>query len=161
MDYNKIMIIGRLGADPELKTNPKGTQSMIFSLANSIYSKNQETGEMTSRTIWHKITVWGDKLIQKCLTFAKGDTVLVEGYIDYVPIKKEHSQTEATSYIAKVIVSSFKNGFVEQVSKRGTKSAEESVGSTTTSTPKNSFYSNKAFKDKKDFNEDFIEEDGF
>lgn len=164
MDYNKVLIIGRLGTDPELKTNPKGTQSMTFSVANSIYSKNQETGEIASRTIWHKITVWGDKLIQKCLSFSKGDTVFVEGYIDYVQIKKENSQTETQTFVTKIIVSSFKQGVVDLVAKKGAKGEE--IANTTQQASQsfqktNSFYGNKSFKDRKDFNEEFLEEDGF
>ena len=157
MDYNKVLIIGRLGADPDPKTNSSGSQSVLFSLANTMYSKNQENGEIVTRTIWHKVTVWGDKLVQKCLTMNKGDLVLVEGYLDYNTIKKENSQTGESSTVTKIIVSSYKQGRVELFQKKtkveDTKQDETKVY--------NNFYNNKTFKNKKDFQEEFLEEDGF
>jgi single-strand DNA-binding protein len=173
MDYNKVLIIGRLGADPELKTNATGSQSMIFSVANSIYSKNQETGELVARTIWHKVTVWGDKLVQKCLGMQKGNLVLVEGYLDYTVIKKENSQTDTPVTIAKIVVSSYKQGRIEFHKTGGNTSgnrSEESGRSTAPSSPGSSgsssssstsgFYGERNFREKKQSSDEF-EEEGF
>jgi single stranded DNA-binding protein len=165
MDYNKVLIIGRLGADPELKTNATGSQSMIFSVANSIYSKNQETGELVARTIWHKVTVWGDKLVQKCLGMQKGNLVLVEGYLDYTVIKKENSQTDTPVTIAKIVVSSYKQGRItsgNRSEESGRSTAPSSPGSSgsSSSSSTSGFYGERNFREKKQSSDEF-EEEGF
>ena len=78
MSVNKVILIGRLGQDPELKYTPSGTAVANFSLATS-ESWNDKSGQKQDRTEWHRIVVWG-KLAELCNQYlAKGRQAFVEG----------------------------------------------------------------------------------
>jgi len=55
---NKVMIIGRLGHDPELKFTPAGVAVCKLSVATSETWRDKDSGEKQERTEWHKITLW-------------------------------------------------------------------------------------------------------
>lgn len=75
---NKVILIGRLGADPEIKTVGSGQQVARLSVATSENWTDKE-GQKQERTEWHRIVVWG-KLAELCGRFlAKGRQVYVEG----------------------------------------------------------------------------------
>jgi single-strand DNA-binding protein len=76
---NKVIIVGRLGSDPELK-HTSGNQAITrFSVATSERWKNKHTGEDQEKTEWHRIVVWG-KMAEICHQhLAKGRQVYVEG----------------------------------------------------------------------------------
>lgn len=75
---NKVLLIGRLGADPELKTVGSGQQVARLSLATSENWTDKE-GQKQERTEWHRVVVWG-KLAELCGRFlSKGRQVYVEG----------------------------------------------------------------------------------
>jgi single-strand DNA-binding protein len=76
---NKVIIIGRLGNDPEVRYTPSGAAVAKFSVATSEEWKDKNTGEKKERTEWHRITVWG-KLGEICGEYlSKGRQVYVEG----------------------------------------------------------------------------------
>lgn len=79
---NKIMLIGNLGKDPEVKMTPGGQQVARFSLATTETWKNAQ-GEKQSKTEWHNIVVWGKQaeIAEKYLR--KGKQVYIEGRIQY------------------------------------------------------------------------------
>jgi single-strand DNA-binding protein len=76
---NKVIIIGRLGNDPEVRYTPSGAAVTKFSVATSEEWKDKNSGEKKERTEWHRITAWG-KLGELCGEYlAKGRQVYVEG----------------------------------------------------------------------------------
>lgn len=78
---NKVMLIGRLGSDPELRYTPDGTAVANFSIATSEEWKDKNSGEKKERTEWHRIVAWR-KLGEICGEYlAKGKQVYVEGRI--------------------------------------------------------------------------------
>lgn len=78
MSVNKVILIGRLGQDPELKYTPSGTAVTNFSLATS-ESWTDKAGQKQDRTEWHRVVVWG-KLAELCNQYlAKGRQAFVEG----------------------------------------------------------------------------------
>lgn len=78
---NKVMLIGRLGGDPELRYTPDGTAVAKFSIATSDEWKDKNTGEKKERTEWHRVVAWR-KLGEICGEYlAKGKQVYVEGRI--------------------------------------------------------------------------------
>lgn len=78
MSINKVMLIGRLGQDPELKYTPSGSAVCNFSLATS-ESWTDKQGQKQEKTEWHRIVVWG-KLAELCNQYlAKGRQAYVEG----------------------------------------------------------------------------------
>ena len=75
---NKVMLIGNLGADPEIKYTPNGTAVANLRIATSDNRKNKD-GEWEERTEWHRVVVWG-KLAELCEKYlSKGRQCFVEG----------------------------------------------------------------------------------
>ena len=76
---NKVILVGRLGRDPELKYTASGTPFCRFSMATDEGWTDKGSGERTERTEWHNIVVW-DKLAEICNNYlAKGRMVYIEG----------------------------------------------------------------------------------
>lgn len=79
---NKVILVGHLGKDPEMKTLPSGGLMAKFSLATSESWMDKATGQRTEKTEWHNIVVWDPKLASVVERFlAKGRLVYVEGSI--------------------------------------------------------------------------------
>jgi len=79
---NKVILIGNLGRDPELKMTPNGQALARFSLATTETWKTP-TGEKKEKTEWHRIVVWGKQaeIAEKYLR--KGKQIMIEGRIQY------------------------------------------------------------------------------
>jgi len=80
MSLNKVMLIGNLGKDPELRFTPSGRAVARFPLATSEQWTDQ-SGQRQDRTEWHNVVVWG-KQAESCGQYlAKGRQVFVEGSV--------------------------------------------------------------------------------
>jgi single-strand DNA-binding protein len=76
---NKVILVGRLGRDPEMKYTASGTPFCRFSMATDEGWTDKASGERTERTEWHNIVVW-DKLAEICNNYlSKGRMVYIEG----------------------------------------------------------------------------------
>ena len=79
MSVNKVIILGRLGQDPELKYTPSGAGVCNFSLATTESWNDKNSGQKQERTEWHRVVVWG-KLAELCNQYlSKGRQAYVEG----------------------------------------------------------------------------------
>jgi len=78
--YQKIVIVGNLGRDPEMRFTPSGVAVTNLSVAtNRVYTNNN--GEQVKETIWFRVSVWG-KQAEACQQYlSKGRQVLVEGIL--------------------------------------------------------------------------------
>src|SRR5262249_35814583 len=77
---NKVILVGRLGKDPEIRSTPSGTTVAKFSLATDD-RYTDKNGEKQERTEWHNITAWG-KLAEICGQYLrKGKLIYIEGSI--------------------------------------------------------------------------------
>ncbi len=80
MSVNKVILVGNLGKDPELRYTPSGTAVCTFSLATTDRFKNKQ-GEQQDRTEWHNIVVWSG-LAEVCGKYlVKGKQIYIEGRI--------------------------------------------------------------------------------
>lgn len=80
MSLNKVLLIGNLGRDPEVRFTPGGKAVARFSIATSEMWNDQE-GQRQERTEWHNIVVWG-KQAESCGQYlSKGRQVFIEGQI--------------------------------------------------------------------------------
>lgn len=78
MSVNKVILLGRLGQDPELKYTPGGAAVCNFSMATT-EAWTDKQGQKQEKTEWHRIVVWG-KLAELCNQYlAKGRQAFVEG----------------------------------------------------------------------------------
>jgi single-strand DNA-binding protein len=75
----KVMIIGNLGGDPEMRYTPNGRPVTQFNVAVNQSTKNQQTGEWIEETDWFRVTVWGDRAERTAEQLRKGNRVFVEG----------------------------------------------------------------------------------
>jgi single-strand DNA-binding protein len=75
----KVMIIGNLGSDPEMRYTPSGRAVTQFNVAVNQSTKNQQTGEWVEETDWFRVTVWGDRAERMAESLRKGNKVFVEG----------------------------------------------------------------------------------
>jgi single-strand DNA-binding protein len=95
---NKVIIIGRMGADPEVKTVTGGNTVARLSVATSENWKDRE-GQKQERTEWHKIVVWG-KLAELCGKYlSKGRQVYVEGRLQTRSWEDQQGQKKYTTEI--------------------------------------------------------------
>jgi single-strand DNA-binding protein len=79
---NKVILVGNLGADPEVKSFANGGQIATFRIATSESWKDRATGERKERTEWHSIVVNGDGLVSVVERFLrKGSKIYVEGQL--------------------------------------------------------------------------------
>lgn len=94
---NKVQIIGRLGADPELRYTASGKAVANFSMATS--EKWAKDGETNEKTEWHKIQVWG-KLAEICGKYlTKGSMAYIEGRLQ---TRKYEDRDGVTRYITEI-----------------------------------------------------------
>lgn len=79
---NKVMLIGNVGAEPEVRTTPSGTRIAKVSIATN-REWSDRSGQKQEKTEWHRITFW-DKMAEIVERYVhKGDRLYVEGRIEY------------------------------------------------------------------------------
>lgn len=77
---NKVILIGRLGSDPQIRTQNDGNNMAVLSVATSEYWKDRTTNERREKTEWHRIVIFNPKLVDIISQYArKGQNVYVEG----------------------------------------------------------------------------------
>ncbi len=95
---NKVIIIGRLGRDPEVRYTPDGTAVANFTVATSQEWKDKNSGEKKEKTEWHRVVVFR-KLAELCGEYlAKGRQVYVDGRLQTRQWEKD-GQTHYTTEI--------------------------------------------------------------
>ncbi|MDA9598342.1 single-stranded DNA-binding protein [Candidatus Pelagibacter sp.] len=89
---NKVLLIGRLGADPEIKQMVNGKSVARISLATSQSWKDKNTGEKKEKTEWHRIVVFNEGLVNVIQQYLKkGAQIYVEGQLSTRKWKDEQS----------------------------------------------------------------------
>ena len=80
---NKVMLIGNLGRDPEIKTMQNGGKVCNLSVATSENWKDKNSGERKEKTEWHRVVVFNENIIRVCESYLKkGAKVYVEGQLE-------------------------------------------------------------------------------
>ena len=97
---NKVILVGRLGSDPEVRYTPDGTAVANFSIATSDEWTDKDTGERKERTEWHRIVAWR-RLGEICGEFlSKGRQVYVEGKLQTRSWERDGVTRDSTEIIA-------------------------------------------------------------
>jgi single-strand DNA-binding protein len=78
MSFNKIIVVGNLGRDPELRYTPQGNAVCNFSMATNEKRRGRD-GEMQDVTTWFRITLWGKQAENASKYLTKGSPVYIEG----------------------------------------------------------------------------------
>ena len=103
---NKVLLIGRLGADPEVKQMVNGKSVARLSLATSQSWKDKNTGEKKEKTEWHRIVVFNEGLVNVVQQYLKkGAQVYVEGQLSTRKWKDE--QTGQDKYSTEILIQGY------------------------------------------------------
>jgi len=103
---NKVLLIGRLGADPEIKQMVNGKSVARLSLATSQSWKDKNTGEKKEKTEWHRIVVFNEGLVNVVQQYLKkGAQVYIEGQLSTRKWKDEKSGQD--KYSTEVIIQGY------------------------------------------------------
>ena len=100
--YQKIIVVGNLGGDPEMRYMPDGTAVTNFSLAtNRKWTDGQ--GNPQEEVTWFRVSTWG-RIAENCNQYlAKGSKVLVEGRIKPDPARPAHLDTRQRWHCGRVV----------------------------------------------------------
>ena len=97
---NKVILIGRLGSDPEVRYTQDGSAVASFSIATSDEWKDKETGDKKEKTEWHRIVAWR-KLGEICGEYlSKGRQVYIEGKLQTRSWEKDGVTRYTTEVVA-------------------------------------------------------------
>ena len=103
---NKVIILGRLGADPEVRNFPNGGKVVNLRIATSETWKDKQSGERKERTEWISVAIFNEalgKIAEQYLR--KGSTVYIEGQLE---TRKWQDQSGADRYTTEVVLRQFR-----------------------------------------------------
>lgn len=102
---NKVMLIGNLGADPEIRSFQNGGRVANLRLATTEQWKDKNTGERQERTEWHTVAIFSEGLVNVCENYLKkGSKVFVEGKLQ---TRKWQDQSGNDRYSTEVVLQGF------------------------------------------------------
>jgi len=106
---NKVMLIGRLGQDPEVRNTQDGRSLCTFSIATSESWNDKNTGEKREKTEWHRIVVFNEGLVNIVQQYVKkGSNVFIEGQLQ---TRKWEDKDGIEKYTTEVVLQGFNSTF--------------------------------------------------
>ena len=113
---NKVILVGNLGRDPEIRSMNSGDKVCNLSLATSERWKDRNSGEQQERTEWHRVVVFDQKLIEVCEKYVKkGSKLFIEGQLQ---TRKWTDQQGVEKYSTEVVLQRFR-GELTMLDSRG------------------------------------------
>jgi single-strand DNA-binding protein len=104
---NKVILIGNLGQDPEVRTFPNGGKVCNLSVATSETWRDKQTGERRERTEWHRVAIYSEPLANVAERYLrKGSKVYLEGQLE---TRKWQDQSGADRYTTEVALRPFRS----------------------------------------------------
>lgn len=102
---NKAILVGKLGADPEIRSLPSGNRIANLSVATSENWRDKNTGEKKEKTEWHRVVIFNDGLVKVADQYLKkGAKVYLEGQIQ---TRKWQDQSGADKYSTEIVLQGF------------------------------------------------------
>ena len=103
---NKVIIVGNLGRDPEVRSFPNGGKVVNLRIATSENWRDKQTGERKERTEWHSVAIFNEALGKIAEQYLKkGSTVYIEGQLE---TRKWQDQSGADRYTTEVVLRQFR-----------------------------------------------------
>ncbi len=103
---NKVILVGNLGADPEIRTMQSGDKVANLSIATSESWKDKNTGERRDKTEWHRVVIFNKGLVSVCENYLKkGAKVYIEGQIE---TRKWQDQSGQDKYTTEIVLRPFR-----------------------------------------------------
>ena len=102
---NKVILVGNLGADPEVRTLPSGNKVVNLSVATSESWRDKNSGERKEKTEWHRVVIFSEGLVRVAEQYLKkGAKVYLEGALQ---TRKWQDQSGADKYSTEVVLQGF------------------------------------------------------
>jgi single-strand DNA-binding protein len=99
---NKVILIGKLGRDPEVRSFPNGAKVCNLRIATSESWRDKSTGEKKERTEWHSVAIMNEGLVRIAEQYLrKGSTVYIEGQLE---TRKWQDQSGADRYSTEIVL---------------------------------------------------------
>tara|TARA_A100000164_G_scaffold320699_1_gene302983 strand:+ start:61 stop:534 length:474 start_codon:yes stop_codon:yes gene_type:complete len=129
---NKVIIVGNLGKDPEVRNFPNGGKVCNFPVATSETWRDRNSGEKQERTQWHNIAIFSEPLVNIAERFLKkGSKIFVEGQLE---TRKWQDNSGADRYSTEVVLRPYKGELTLLDNKPETDNTQrESLSESTTS----------------------------
>jgi len=103
---NKVILVGNLGRDPEIRTTQNGSKLCNLSVATSESWNDKASGERKEKTEWHRVVVFNDNIVRVCENYLKkGSKVFIEGQLE---TRKWTDQAGADKYSTEVVLRPFR-----------------------------------------------------
>lgn len=103
---NKVIIVGNLGRDPEIRSMPNGDRVANMSIATSETWKDKSSGERKEKTEWHRVVIFNDNIVKVVENYVKkGSTVYIEGALQ---TRKWTDKDGIEKYSTEIVVGKFK-----------------------------------------------------
>ena len=103
---NKVILVGNLGKDPEIRTLTSGDRVANLSLATSETWRDKSSGERKEKTEWHRVVIFNDNLVKVAESYLrKGSTVYIEGSLQ---TRKWTDNNGAEKYSTEVVLQKFR-----------------------------------------------------
>lgn len=103
---NKVILVGNLGRDPEVRTMNDGSPVVNLSLATSETWKDRNSGERRERTEWHRVVIFNENLAKVAQQYLKkGSTIYIEGQLQ---TRKWTDQSGVEKYSTEVVLQRFR-----------------------------------------------------
>lgn len=100
--YQKVIIIGNLGQNPELKETPSGQHVCNFAVATS-RKWTDNSGERLEETIWFRVSIWGKQALSCANSLKKNSRVYCEGKLNQISLDHNRNNYEMTAYEVKFL----------------------------------------------------------
>ena len=102
---NKVILVGNLGADPEVRTLPSGSKVVNLSVATSESWRDKNSGERKEKTEWHRVVIFSEGLTRVAEQYLQqGRKVYIEGQLQ---TRKWQDQSGADKYSTEVVLQGF------------------------------------------------------
>jgi single-strand DNA-binding protein len=113
---NKVILVGNVGRDPEIRSTQDGTRVANLSLATSENWRDKNTGERKERTEWHRVVIFNERLVDVVEKYVKkGAKLYIEGALQ---TRKWTDNTGAEKYTTEVVLQRFR-GELTMLDSRG------------------------------------------
>jgi len=123
---NKVILVGNLGKDPEVRTTQDGTKIVNLTLATSETWNDRASGERKERTEWHRVVIFNDRIGEVAERYLrKGRKVYIEGSLQ---TRKWTDQSGQERYTTEVVIGRFRGELVLIDSQRGEEGAMAEAG---------------------------------
>jgi single-strand DNA-binding protein len=125
---NKVLLIGRLGADPDIKQMVNGKSVARLSLATSNTWKDKNTGEKKEKTEWHRVVIFNEGLVNVVQQYLKkGSQIYIEGQLSTRKWKDEQSGLD--KYSTEVVIQGFNSSLTMLGGRSGTENNNQNTSS--------------------------------